>query len=27
LNLTDRAYNGNVFTSGDIMRFAITKLR
>jgi hypothetical protein len=27
LNLTDRNYNGNVFTSGDIIRFAITKLR
>jgi hypothetical protein len=27
LNLTDRAYNGNLFASGDIIRFGITKLR
>lgn len=27
LNLTDRDYNGNGYSSGDIMRFGITKLR
>ena len=27
LNLTDRAYNGNLFASSDIIRFGITKLR
>ena len=27
LNITDRDYNGNVYTSGDVIRFSITKLR
>jgi len=27
LNISDRAYNGNGYTAGDVIRFAITKLR
>jgi len=27
LNISDRDYNGNTYTSGDVIRFAITKLK
>lgn len=27
LNISDRDYNGNTYTSGDVVRFAITKLK
>ena len=27
LNISDRDYNGNTYASGDVIRFAITKLK